>query len=77
MMKYKINANGIIIHPKHGKAGALTTSANTAMHTAQNSPRFMKNSVYTRAKPQATETSSHRKTTLHNSPVNSHGMSHG
>lgn len=33
-----MNANGIIVHSK-AKGGALTTSANTAVNTAHNSPR--------------------------------------
>ena len=47
-----MNANGVIVHPKgHGAkaGGALTTSANTAVNTAQNSPRMAginKSSMY-------------------------------
>jgi hypothetical protein len=43
MLKHKLNANGIIVHPKNLKMGAQTTSANTANVTAANSPKIKKN----------------------------------
>ena len=42
----KLAANGVIMHPKGGPGGgikvALTTSANTAVNTAHNSPKMVK-----------------------------------
>lgn len=49
-MKSKINSNGVIVRDAKalGPGGAKTTSANTAVNTAKNSPRIFnnKNSLY-------------------------------
>ena len=64
-MKNKINSNGVIVRDTKatGPGGAKTTSANTAVNTAKNSPRIFnnKNSLYNMNKHQGSVSSARRK----------------